>query len=144
MPEILRPTPRPSRGESLKSLYQNVSTRNAGGFNGIRSHLTNKNIGGMAWGLSKQAGSPIYKSTNSERFLNPVRSDRRANGPYERRFQPNQFVPFQPRGVTSFTPNALQYAQSQYRHSTIQYGYGEIGAANVRTDLTQRGPLNII
>jgi hypothetical protein len=114
----LNPTPRPSKSEPLSKepntrygLYQGVGTNYTGaapGFGGgIRSHLVNKTINDMAWGLSKQAGAPNYMSTN--RFVQ-----------YDRPFQPSEFkvLTGQP---GSFNNYALNYARNAYSHDNTSY-----------------------
>jgi hypothetical protein len=107
MPEILRPTPRPSSTESLLDLYKNIRTSQP---SGIRSHLTRNTINSMAWGLGKQAGAPNYMTTR-----------RNADTQYERTFQPSQFLVYAPLRVTSFNGYSLRYAQNAYNHDNRNY-----------------------
>lgn len=117
MPELLRPTPRPSIREPLGNLYRNIRTGNAGGAPsfgaGIRSHLLGNNLNTMAWGLSKRAGGPNYITTN--RFVDTQ---------YDRTFQPNEFVAGRQKGnPTSFNGYSMNYARNAYDHDNTPYSY---------------------
>lgn len=102
------PTPRPSKTETLLDLYNNI---NANPATGIRSHLVNKSLTTRAWGEGKQAGSPLYMSTN-----------RYQDTQYNRAFQPSEFKVFtgQP---GSFNQFSLNYAKNTYNHDNSRY-YG--------------------
>lgn len=116
MPEILRPTPRPSKTENLESLYKSISTNNIGAApsfgGGIRSNLLPEKVTAntRAWGEATRAGAPSYISTN-----------RYQDTRYQRTFQPSQFLVNSPMRVTSFNGYSLGYAQNAYDHDNRNY-----------------------
>jgi hypothetical protein len=100
-------TPRPSKTESLKDLYDRVNSTNP---TGIRAQIKNRN-GLMAWGLSKQAGSPHFHCVN---------------WPNNNNIQ-NEFQHGATQGITRFTGDmqgntgALGWAKATLRHDNSSY-----------------------
>lgn len=106
---VLPATQRPSTQETLYDLYQSLSST-VSGPSGIRSHLLNRPGDRMAWGLSSQAGSPTFASTNYT-----------VGNRTPRTYQPDQFAIKMQTRVTSFTDSAQRFAFNELKVPTGKY-----------------------
>ena len=106
---VLPATQRPSTQETLYDLYQSISST-VSAPSGIRSHLINRPGDRMAWGLSSQAGSPTFATTNYT-----------VGNRTPRTYQPSQFAVGMTPRVTSFTDNAQKFAFNDLKVPTSRY-----------------------